>query len=58
MHTPVENLIAPDTVRRVLWAPPPGADAAAIGAALAERGARPWQVELVAPVLVTAIHAG
>ncbi len=57
VRTPVENLIAPDIVRRVLWAPPAGADAAAIGAALAERGARPWQVDLVAPVLVTAIRA-
>ncbi|MFI9612200.1 ribonuclease D [Streptomyces sp. NPDC052023] len=54
---PQENLIAPDTVRRVCWEPPAVADAESVGAALAGYGARPWQVELVTPVLVSALSA-
>src|SRR5690606_13553141 len=42
---PLENILAPDTLRRVAWSPPAQLDAPAIGAALAELGARPWQVE-------------
>ena len=44
-------------VRRVLWTPPEPADVDAVGAALRELGARPWQVELVAPVIVAAVAA-
>ncbi|MDQ0993637.1 ribonuclease D [Streptomyces sp. V3I7] len=51
---PQENLIAPDTVRRVCWEPP-SADVGAVAAALVGYGARPWQVELVTPVLVKAL---
>ncbi len=40
---PVENLLAPDAVRRLAWEPPSPATAAAIGAMLAGYGARPWQ---------------
>ncbi|WP_086855594.1 HRDC domain-containing protein [Streptomyces coeruleofuscus] len=54
---PQENLIAPDTVRRVCWEPPAVVDAESVGAALAGYGARPWQVELVTPVLVEALSA-
>ncbi len=59
---PVENIVSPDSVRRVLWDPPASvADhdqlAAALGSALAGLGARPWQVELVAPVLATSVQA-
>lgn len=44
---PTENLLTPELLRRVAWSPPPGgeADAAAIGAALAALGARPWQID-------------
>lgn len=55
LNMPQENLITPDTVRRVCWEPPKGADAEAVAAALAGYGARPWQVELVTPVLVGAL---
>lgn len=58
VHTPVENLVSPDTVRRVLWSPPEDGTAESIGAALAERGARPWQVELVTPLVRAALDAG
>ncbi|MDN0197377.1 ribonuclease D [Streptomyces sp. S.PNR 29] len=52
---PQENLIAPDTVRRVCWEPPTVVEAETVRAALAGYGARPWQVELVTPVLVGAL---
>ncbi|WNZ08013.1 HRDC domain-containing protein [Streptomyces sp. 11x1] len=54
---PQENLITPDTVRRLCWEPPATADAESISAALAGYGARAWQVELVTPVLVGAMAA-
>ncbi|MEW2304352.1 ribonuclease D [Streptomyces sp. NPDC006655] len=52
---PQENLIAPDTVRRLCWEPPRVVDADSVGAALEGYGARPWQVEQVTPALVTAL---
>ncbi|MFC4498299.1 MULTISPECIES: ribonuclease D [Streptomyces] len=57
LNMPQENLIAPDTVRRVCWEPPAPADAESVADALAGLGARPWQVEQVAPVLVAALPA-
>jgi ribonuclease D len=57
LNMPQENLITPDTVRRVCWEPPQPADAASVAAALARHGARPWQVEQVTPVLVAALAA-
>lgn len=53
---PVENLMTPDTVRRVLWRPPSPATAAAVDDALAQLGARPWQRQLVGPVLLEALR--
>lgn len=49
---PVENLMLPDLVRRVLWDPP---DPDELDHTLRTAGARPWQVELVAPVLRAAL---
>ena len=46
---PTENLISPEVVRRVAWAPAPNLDD--LGSQLAELGARPWQIELVTPAL-------
>lgn len=51
---PVENLVAPDLVRRTMWSPPDGSDVAAF---LAAGGARPWQIELTAAVLRAALDA-
>lgn len=51
---PAENLLTPDTLRRVAWAPPAALDPAGIGAALAEFGARPWQIEQLAELISTA----
>jgi ribonuclease D len=52
---PPENLLAPDAVRRLAWAPPEPADIAAVAAALKEYGARPWQIELTAAELTAAL---
>ncbi|MFE1550739.1 ribonuclease D [Streptomyces sp. NPDC058718] len=57
LNLPQENLITPDTVRRVCWEPPTPADADGVAAALAGHGARPWQVGLVTPLLVEALAA-
>ena len=53
---PVENILTPDYVRRLLWEPPTDDDLpAAVGRRLTELGARPWQVELTRELLVSAI---
>ncbi|MEV5885771.1 ribonuclease D [Streptomyces sp. NPDC052020] len=57
LNMPQENLITPDTVRRLCWEPPQTLDAESVGAALAGYGARPWQVEQVTPVLLAALSA-
>ncbi|WP_055530966.1 ribonuclease D [Streptomyces graminilatus] len=57
LNMPQENLITPDTVRRVCWEPPTPVEAESVGAALAGYGARAWQVEQVTPVLVEALSA-
>jgi ribonuclease D len=57
-HLPVENLLTPDYVRRLMWEPPPVDDdlAERVAVRLTELGARRWQVELTQPVLVDAIR--
>ena len=55
LRLPVENLLSPDLLRRLLWTPPDPLDEVSVSAALAAGGARPWQVELAAPTLVAAI---
>ncbi|MCF3124912.1 ribonuclease D, partial [Streptomyces arenae] len=47
LHMPQENLITPDTVRRVCWEPPARVDADSVAAALAGHGARQWQISQV-----------
>lgn len=58
---PTENLLTPDTLRRVAWNPPETVDAASIGLALAEWGARPWQIaqtaQLIADAFVTSLQS-
>ncbi|MVO86376.1 ribonuclease D [Streptomyces sp. p1417] len=52
---PQENLITPDTVRRVCWEPPGDLSADSVAGALAAHGARPWQITQVTPVLARAL---
>ena len=59
LEIPLENLLTPDTLRRVAWAPPASLDAASVSASLAELGARAWQVEATAQLVVEAfVDAG
>ena len=51
---PVENVCSPDPLRRVVWQPPSEHDEAAFTRALLDQGVRPWQAEIVAPLLVAA----
>ncbi|TVZ83726.1 ribonuclease D [Streptomyces sp. BK340] len=57
LNMPQENLVSPDTVRRICWEPPKVVDAGSVELALAGYGARAWQVEQVTPVLVAALSA-
>ena len=55
---PVENLLAPDALRRLSWDPPQPADTDTVSLALSGYGARPWQVELTAGPVAEALNAG
>ena len=59
LSIPAENLISPETVRRVIWEPPNGAtvsaDIAGVEAELRRHGARAWQSSIVAPLLASAL---
>jgi ribonuclease D len=48
---PVENLLSPDHLRRLLWDSPDQIEEDAIEARLIELGARDWQRELAVPVI-------
>ena len=48
---PFENLITPEYVRRICWNSPKSG----VAAALADLGARQWQIEIVAPILESAL---
>ncbi|NJC68396.1 ribonuclease D [Planosporangium thailandense] len=53
---PPENLIAPDSVRRLAWSPPDPLTEDAVGEVLAGFGARHWQIGLVTPGLTEALR--
>jgi ribonuclease D len=53
---PVENLLSPDTVRRLCWDPPEPTEAA-VTAVLSGLGARHWQIDLTAARLTAALTA-
>lgn len=50
LHMPTENLLTPEMLRRVAWNPP-GTTPEAIAAALADLGARRWQIEQTAQTI-------
>jgi ribonuclease D len=60
LSLPVENLLTPDLVRRLMWQPPSGAldgsGAEAVARFLVDNGARPWQVQLTAELLGDAMR--
>lgn len=51
---PLENLLTPEHVRRIAWRPPAPSTAEAVATALAELGARPWQIDATAQVIAEA----
>ncbi|MDT0381301.1 ribonuclease D [Streptomyces sp. DSM 42041] len=57
LSLPQENLITPDTVRRVCWEPPADTSEAAVGEVLRAHGAREWQIEQTVPLLTVALAA-
>jgi ribonuclease D len=56
LRLPVENLLSPDTVRRLCWSPPKPADGDAVEAFLVEHGARAWQLRITVPLLTEAME--
>jgi ribonuclease D len=54
---PVENLLAPDALRRLSWDPPQPTDTETVSLALAGYGARPWQIELTAGPIAEALNS-
>jgi len=51
LDLPVENLLTPDYLRRLAWAPPESVTAESVSAALETLGARPWQREALARLI-------
>jgi len=56
---PVENIMTPELVRRICWAPPAGSteelSPSLVEDGLKALGARQWQIDLVAPILAAAL---
>jgi ribonuclease D len=57
LDLPVENLMSPDSVRRLCWVPPEPLSAESVEQTLRGLGARSWQIELAVPVLTDALLA-
>ena len=54
LDMPVENVLTPETLRRVAWTPPAEISLETISTSLVELGARPWQVDAIAQVIADA----
>ncbi|MET0590570.1 MAG: ribonuclease D [Naasia sp.] len=54
---PMENLLTPDTLRRLAWQPPEEPTTESVSAVLAEFGSRPWQIEATAQRIAEAFVA-
>ncbi|GEB45612.1 ribonuclease D [Microbacterium sp. AG157] len=57
LRMPTENLLTPETLRRLAWAPPSEVTADSVGTALAELGARPWQIDQTSQVIADSFVA-
>lgn len=55
LSLPVENLLTPDHLRRVAWAPPEPITVETVRDALAALGARRWQIDATAQVIAESI---
>jgi len=47
-------MLTPETLRRVAWAPPADTTPETVATALADQGARPWQLEQLAALIADA----
>ena len=54
---PVENVLSPEPLRRVIWSPPQDRSADGFAEALRALGARGWQTDVVAPLVAAAFEA-
>jgi ribonuclease D len=54
INLPVENLLTPDYLRRIAWRPPAELTEDGVAEELQNLGARQWQIELTAPLIVEA----
>jgi len=55
-NIPIENVLSPDSIRRVLWSPPPDPTLESVAEALRALGARQWQIDIAGPILEEAIN--
>ncbi len=51
---PLENVLTPETLRRISWTPPGEPTAESIADALRDLDARPWQIEQLAGIIAAA----
>jgi ribonuclease D len=58
LNIPVENLLTPELLRRLAWAPPAVVSEATIREGLRELGAREWQIEAISEVIFEAFVDG
>ncbi|GGE88163.1 HRDC domain-containing protein [Mycetocola zhadangensis] len=58
LSIPLENVLTPETLRRVAWTPPEPLSVEAVGDALRELGARAWQIEATVQTIVDAFVEG
>ena len=56
-NVPAENILKPDTMRELCFAPPKDASLQSLVGALLDVGARHWQIELVAAGFIEAMQA-
>ncbi|MBT8159435.1 MULTISPECIES: HRDC domain-containing protein [Arthrobacter] len=54
LRLPVENLLTPDYLRRVLWRPPLDVTVESVAEELRALGAREWQIAITAPIITEA----
>ena len=54
LQLPIENLIPPDPLRRLLWTPA-GTDEDSVRTQLIDLGVRAWQVDIVAPPIAASL---
>jgi ribonuclease D len=57
LSIPVENLLLPETLRKLAWKPPDPLSVETIVADLEDSGARPWQIDATAQVIHDAFVA-